>query len=439
MTMLVEDAEQGPGGGPDLLEAAVPPLEGHDRLAVLELLPELVLAIGDDFVIHYANQTLLDALGYHRDQLVGASVLDFVHPDDLANTARSLENRHRHAGEAGLTIQLRGRAADGSWIVADVVGRRLDDPGLPPVTVISMRLVDNAPALGSDPPRLRSIIDKAADIILLLDAAGTVLFANVTLTRRLDHDADVVVGQPWLQLLAPAEWDLAAARLAHLVDSSEREDEWRARLVDTAGNEVVHALRLVDAHDDPLVDGIIVTATEVTDLVAMEDQLRRQNDLLSYEATHDHVTGLVNRPEFRRLTSEALARPGGDVVVLFCDLDGFKRVNDRHGHDAGDRVLRIIAERLQHAVRRGDVVARWGGDEFTVLCGGGISAVEAEHLRDRVREVIGRPIPLEQTSVGLGVSVGLARLPARSIDADGLVDEADRAMYEEKRARPRSA
>lgn len=427
-----------------------------DRLTILEHGPELVLGIDDDYRIRYANQAAVDVLGYRPEQFLGTSVLDFIHPDDLAYAARAMEARHREAGRIGLTIQLRGRDASGAWRVADVVGRRLAVQGGPELLVVSMRFVDNKPALGSDPPRLRSLIDKTSDIILLLEPDGTVLFANGTVTRRLGHDCDRIVQESWLQLVDGPEREAAADLLAALVAGEAREAEARFHLVDSDGGAVVHSLRFVDQHDDPLVAGVIVSASDITDLAAVEDKLRRQNELLTYEATHDHVTGLVNRAEFRRLVDLALARRGSDVTVLFCDLDGFKRVNDRFGHDTGDRVLREIARRLRDAVRRGDVAARWGGDEFTVLCEGPLDDDEVDHVRTRLREAIGAPLAIDGIEVEIGVSLGVARhgpadrgadgdgggggdgagavrRGAPEVDADALVDRADRAMYADKR------
>ncbi|MEZ5209370.1 MAG: GGDEF domain-containing protein [Acidimicrobiales bacterium] len=128
----------------------------------------------------------------------------------------------------------------------------------------------------------------------------------------------------------------------------------------------------------PLIGGIIASGRDISALVAMESQVQAQTEQLAHAATHDPLTGLVNRSAFidacaAQIAARRAATDPGDVVVLFCDLDRFKAVNDTHGHDVGDRVLEVVAARLQTCVRAVDVVGRYGGDEFTVLLGDGVA------------------------------------------------------------------
>ena len=116
-----------------------------------------------------------------------------------------------------------------------------------------------------------------------------------------------------------------------------------------------------------LVDGIV---TDITDRHLVERELAEAHARLAHLAYHDHLTGLPNRAQFQEHLDAALARAGRDgscVAVLFIDLDGFKQVNDAHGHAAGDSLLRAVGERLSTISRDGDVVARLGGDEFLML------------------------------------------------------------------------
>ncbi len=148
-------------------------------------------------------------------------------------------------------------------------------------------------------------------------------------------------------------------------------------------------------------------------------------------ATSDALTGLPNRAACLEYVATELNHGPDELIVLFCDLDGFKPVNDRLGHAAGDQLLVQVADRLRDCVRDGDQVSRLGGDEF-VIVGRGPDAVEA--LSSRIRAMVARPFRVAGEEVRIGVSVGAAR--ARPDDStDDLVGRADLAMYEAKRGK----
>jgi diguanylate cyclase (GGDEF)-like protein/PAS domain S-box-containing protein len=177
--------------------------------------------------------------------------------------------------------------------------------------------------------------------------------------------------------------------------------------------------------------GVYVLACDVT------ERTRREAHL-AHLATHDGLTGLPNRLLLLDRLGQALTRIGRGctgVLVLFADLDGFKAVNDAHGHAAGDEVLREVGRRLVGAVRAGDTVARLAGDEFVVCAE--IDEPGADNvLRHRVCEVLSLPYRTDDGAlVDVGASVGALLLDGAT-DADTALAEADRLMYEAKRARP---
>ena len=153
-------------------------------------------------------------------------------------------------------------------------------------------------------------------------------------------------------------------------------------------------------------------------------------------AAHDPLTGLANRATLSARLTEAVDRAsasGEAGAVLFCDLDGFKAVNDRHGHDVGDRVLQIVAARLAENVRPGDLVARLGGDEFVVVAEH-MGVGEAEGLAHRLEAAVAATITVDATLLGLTVSVGTARLTGSAGGSD-VLRTADVAMFAVKGTR----
>jgi diguanylate cyclase (GGDEF)-like protein len=158
---------------------------------------------------------------------------------------------------------------------------------------------------------------------------------------------------------------------------------------------------------------------------------------LAYERQHDALTGLPNRMLFIEQVGRALAerRPDGEkVAVLFIDLDGFKPINDVHGHAAGDALLTAVANRLAEGARRGDVVCRFGGDEFLVLCAGLTDDQQAVAIADRLRIKIADPYQIEGHTVRVGSSIGVALQDRNTDGTTALIHHADLAMYQAKKA-----
>ncbi len=169
-------------------------------------------------------------------------------------------------------------------------------------------------------------------------------------------------------------------------------------------------------------------------------QLRRHTAALTHRALHDGLTGLPNRELFEDRLEQALARARRRTVplaVLFVDLDGFKQVNDVHGHEAGDGVLVEAGRRLRSLVRTGDTVARYGGDEFTILAEDVGDEDAALHLGERVADDLARPYP-GGLEVSASVGIAFTANPAAT-SPDGLIRRADHAMYRSKRPGARRA
>jgi diguanylate cyclase (GGDEF)-like protein/PAS domain S-box-containing protein len=165
---------------------------------------------------------------------------------------------------------------------------------------------------------------------------------------------------------------------------------------------------------------------DALDRFASDEEIRRRG-------LHDPLTELPNRTLVLERLAEAAARAAGPIALLFCDLDHFKDVNDSLGHRAGDDVLRQVADRLRAAVRPGDVVGRFGGDEFVVLCEQVDDEAGARQIAERLAAAFARPFRAGGDDHILGVSIGIA-LTDGGEDGDALLRDADTAMYRAKEA-----
>jgi diguanylate cyclase (GGDEF)-like protein len=155
------------------------------------------------------------------------------------------------------------------------------------------------------------------------------------------------------------------------------------------------------------------------------------------ESMRDAMTGLPNRALLRDRLDQVLARSRrlfSPFAVLFLDLDGFKEINDQYGHPAGDQVLVQIANRIRAATREMDTPARYGGDEFVVLCEKVTSEEEAAEIAERISKSIDEPVVIDGAELRVGVSIGIAIGSPGITDADALIREADAAMYGAKNA-----
>jgi diguanylate cyclase (GGDEF)-like protein len=159
------------------------------------------------------------------------------------------------------------------------------------------------------------------------------------------------------------------------------------------------------------------------------------NARLAWRAAHCAVTGLPNRHLATEHLVRALARgarQAGGVGVLFCDLDSFKQLNDRLGHAVGDEILRAVAHRLIGAMRPGDTVARWAGDEFLIVAEPLASVETGRTVARRVREAVARPLELRGVTHTVSVTVGVS-MAAATTQAQDLIEAADHAMLRAKR------
>lgn len=177
--------------------------------------------------------------------------------------------------------------------------------------------------------------------------------------------------------------------------------------------------------------GIIVIAKDVT-------EFKRAEGLLSKSANTDALTNIPNRlyleNQLAALT-KSTARRSDRFALLFCDLDGFKQVNDSFGHAVGDKVLFQVASRLKNLVREEDILARYGGDEFAILITPLVDPDILPTIRNKIEKVIAQPFDVGGNTIEIGISIGISLFPDEAITKDALFDVADKRMYSNKHSK----
>lgn len=385
-----------------------------------------------------------EVLGIDPRDFAGIDVHDLVHPDDhgLADALVTRAVSTPGVKFAGTMRILHPHMAGVYWPIVAYVTWLPHDPAIAGLLV---RFDAGLAAdLHHDPAE-----HPTAGMVTLGDASP-IGFLNLALDGSLVQRSTRVQeilrpvgiddgGAAWEQKVRPADRPIVAELLA-----AGRAGEVRAPVevgFEGEGRAVWCRLDVLPYRDhDGTVVGTFVNFLDVTTEHEAAAALAAAREELWQLANHDPLTGVWNRVPFTERLATAVrtdpARGGSEarVGLLVCDLDGFKGVNDVHGHTVGDEVLVVAARRLADAVRDGDVVCRFGGDEFMVLCER-IGADDLVAVAERIVDALAAPVTIDGLVVQIGVSVGAALAePSDADDPDALVRRADRAMYQAKGA-----
>ena len=275
--------------------------------------------------------------------------------------------------------------------------------------------------------RFRSLVQNSSDVILLLAPDLTIRYHTPSVQRVLGYEEDELVGTRLTDLLERNDADRLGGFLAEVraIPSTPMPRDLPLRRKDGSFVQLESVFNnLVGVAN---VGGVVVTARDVTERRALEDQL-------AYQAFHDSLTGLANRALFSERITHALergVRRTNLVAVLFIDLDDFKTVNDSLGHAAGDELLVTVAERIRSSIRPEDTCARLGGDEFAVMIEGITHPDGAVTVARRIIGALAEPLAIAGSDVAVQGSIGIA-LGSAGQTASEIMRSADLAMYRAK-------
>jgi len=405
----------------------------------------MALYMGPEHVLERANEAWFDLVGdrdavgrpareifqefesqanhdrLHHVYTTGESVRLDREPVEFT-TSRDGEPRTRH-----LNITYQPRVRDGEVVGVIVHG------------VDVTRLVEAHEKVKAREEDLEAILETAAEGIVFTDSDGRIQYANAAAERIMGLESAEIVRRD----VDDVRWGIQDGRGGQIEDrdlpvvralrEGKRVSDSELAIGRPGGGRVilsVNAAPLVGEGDNP--EGAVASFRNVTDQKKLERELR-------HRALHDDLTGLPNRTLFQDRLEQALRRTrrnGRGVAAAYIDLKRFKVVNDSLGHAAGDRVLREVAHRLDGAVREQDTVARYGGDEFTVLLADADEPEEARRAAERLVAALEDPVELGDGAVPVEATVGVALCPDRetadAVDASEFIRRADDAMYEVK-------
>ncbi|MFF7706374.1 EAL domain-containing protein [Pseudomonas sp. NPDC007930] len=273
-----------------------------------------------------------------------------------------------------------------------------------------------------------SVLEHAAEGILVVDEVGNIRFANPAISRLLGATVDELESARLLDFIekpAVASWHESEFFRAYTLQDIHRVHD--AVLRTYAGQSLPVSLSCAPLAGDK---AMVITLQDMS-------VVRNLHQQLEFQAVTDPLTGLLNRRGFHQTVESALLRnerPEKSQALLYMDMDGFKRINDSHGHDAGDRVLRWVAGQLKECLRPYDIIGRMGGDEFTALLDTLDYPEQAAKVAEKILERVRICQEVDGIEVSLGLSIGIATYPESGANLDHLLRAADIAMYAAKQA-----
>ncbi len=414
--------------------------ERHERAAALaasEARYRLLLEESSDMVtfhdpsgaVEWISPAMERLLGWRPDE-VATSVLNLIHRDDAAGIWAA--RQRLLDAEESATARFRMRALDGGWRWLEATARAVRDADgqVSSLVVFSRDIqerMDYEQALATSEARYRLLAENATDVVYRTALDGTTEWVSEGVQRVLGFTPAEFVGRNGRDLVDPQDREFVDRATVEVLAGIRSSARFRMPTKDGGTRWVESTIHPVYEDGEPV--GFVGGWRDVQAEVEVGQEL-------DMRARTDELTGLANRREviarLTRLLAPDNPRHAG-LAVAFCDLDGFKAVNDNRGHAVGDALLQIVADRVRACVRAGDTVGRVGGDEFLLVLDAVADLAAAAHVAGKVLVALREPVVIAGDIIPITVSIGVTMAEIHD-DVDGLIARADRAMYEAKQA-----
>jgi len=400
--------------------------ESEERFRTLiEVSPEAILLCTGHKVVFANPAAVATFRAGRRQDLMGMDLHRLFSDGSLDKITAAVEGVHRAAVRFECSLQ----RMDEDGFEAELTVAAITHRGHPAAELFVRDITERK--LAERQYRLTAAVFETTDeAMMVTDADNRIVTVNPAFERVTGYSAAEVLGETphilssgrhsppfysemWNQLLGSGHW---------------HGEVWNRR---KNGEVYVQRVTLSLIRD---AEGKLINHVGVFSDVTDEKQ---EAERIRYRASYDALTGLPNRSLLHDRLQQALAkavREQGMLAVLFLDLDGFKPVNDRLGHLAGDQLLMAVAERLHGCVRESDTVARLGGDEFVIVLPDVAAPEDAAIVAGKVVQSLQEPFELEKATAQIGTSIGIALFPENGTTSEDLIAAADRAMYLAKQA-----
>jgi diguanylate cyclase (GGDEF)-like protein/PAS domain S-box-containing protein len=395
---------------------------------IVQHIPDILSIIDTDGNILDVNQNACENLGYTRDELLGMNVQD-IEQDFVAG--KHAEKWKRMVPGVPILVEGVQIRKDGTTFPAEVRIGMFESGGkklfLTLTRDISERKLTEA-ALQTSEKRYRQIVENAHDIIYGADKRGRFTSVNPVAARITGYSEHELLNRHYLDLVSPV-YRKDTERFYRLQLIRKRQNTYyEFPIVTRDGTEVWLGQNVQLVIEGERIVGFQAVARDITNRKRAEETIRE----LAYR---DALTGLPNRVLFNDRFTMALAqarRHQQRICLMLLDLDHFKNINDTLGHSVGDKLLRIVGERLTGLLRTSDTIARMGGDEFLLLL---TDITRVKHVTTIAQKILGafrNPFAIDDHKLTVTTSIGIAIFPDDGDDADMLMKSADLAMYRAK-------
>ncbi|MFN8016247.1 MAG: EAL domain-containing protein [Acidimicrobiia bacterium] len=401
--------------------------------ALIKQSSDIIIVLSSQGLIKFVSPSIWYKLGYKQEQVIGKNLVNVLNDSETKKIAVSvLHKLNKHNDIEPFEIYIKTRE-NKKLTFECVVNDLRNDPAIKGI-VINARDITERKLAEAQVAKAKALYENALENapvgVALVHKNNEIFFCNEALENFVGKRSS----------------DLLNTRLRDLILTDDQfafSDMWK--MLEARGPErTTKELRFT--HPDGRQRWGFISAQSVYDddifqyyVVQIEDTTERRSiaERLEYQAIHDPLTGLPNRLLFVDRLEVALQRAKRSslgVTVLFLDLDRFKVVNDSLGHAAGDRLLESVSERIKSSVRPNDTIARFGGDEFVILCEDISDERQTQEIADRLLENINRPIMLVEGEVYVTASIGIARSLSGEDTPETILRDADTAMYRAKDA-----